>query len=284
MSIPGNSFKLNEESHRLGTLLRRKRQVVKKTLSQIKNTKRKEETQEKQWKLHIFSNDILDITNIADELQMCKNNCTNTHAALDGVSSQLDKERSINKELRHYIETLEGNAQCVGRKITHVKDKQRKRKLKVLESKAEIALWFTRSFGLTVNTLSATDEDKGEIIFNFSNNIITDSKSQLPCNEKEMPDVSPDVRIGTLPENEQYEIYELQHLLDRFSISNEAYHELTMTVSGKNLPRSYLVKQCRKNLNEVCHLEPYLKVMEHKDHLNTCSGERLRNSWKKIWT
>ena len=32
------------------------------------------------------------------------------------------------------------------------------------------------------------------------------------------------------------------------------YHELTMTIDG--LPRSYLVKQCRDDLNKMCHIDP----------------------------
>ena len=33
-----------------------------------------------------------------------------------------------------------------------------------------------------------------------------------------------------------------------------AYHELTMVDGGENLPRSYLVKQCKTNLNSLCHI------------------------------
>ena len=28
-----------------------------------------------------------------------------------------------------------------------------------------------------------------------------------------------------------------------------------MTDGGEGLPRSYLVKQCKKNLNDLCHIE-----------------------------
>ena len=43
-------------------------------------------------------------------------------------------------------------------------------------------------------------------------------------------------------------------LTDKFCISGSAYHELTMTTGGENLPRSYLIKQCKENLNQLCHI------------------------------
>ncbi|KAK3751278.1 hypothetical protein QZH41_002727 [Actinostola sp. cb2023] len=40
--------------------------------------------------------------------------------------------------------------------------------------------------------------------------------------------------------------------MDRFCISDAAYHELTMRVAG--LERSYLVRQCRNNINNLLHI------------------------------
>ena len=45
---------------------------------------------------------------------------------------------------------------------------------------------------------------------------------------------------------------EVLFLMDRFGVSDEFYHNLTMIFDG--LPRSYLVKQCKSNLNAMCHL------------------------------
>ena len=38
-------------------------------------------------------------------------------------------------------------------------------------------------------------------------------------------------------------------------IGEAAYHELTMTQSGEGLPRTYLIRQCKESLNELCHIE-----------------------------
>ena len=43
-------------------------------------------------------------------------------------------------------------------------------------------------------------------------------------------------------------------LPDKFCISDTAYHELTLTSGGQDLPRSYLIKQCKENLNLLCHI------------------------------
>ena len=43
-------------------------------------------------------------------------------------------------------------------------------------------------------------------------------------------------------------------LLDKFYIGDAAYHELTMCSGGEDLPWSYLLKQCKDDLNKLCHI------------------------------
>ena len=40
--------------------------------------------------------------------------------------------------------------------------------------------------------------------------------------------------------------------MDKFGVSKDFYHELTMVFNS--LTRSYLVKNCKQNLNIKCHL------------------------------
>ena len=56
-----------------------------------------------------------------------------------------------------------------------------------------------------------------------------------------------------LPEDEQEEVKIVLFLTDKFCISDAAYHELTLTSGGQDLPRSYLIKQCKENLNLLSH-------------------------------
>ena len=44
-------------------------------------------------------------------------------------------------------------------------------------------------------------------------------------------------------------------LLDKFCVSEAAYHELTMLPEWDSLPKSYLVRQCNEELNGMCHIE-----------------------------
>ena len=42
--------------------------------------------------------------------------------------------------------------------------------------------------------------------------------------------------------------------MDSFCISEASYHELTMADGGKKLPLSYLVRQCKTNVNSLCDI------------------------------
>ena len=56
-----------------------------------------------------------------------------------------------------------------------------------------------------------------------------------------------------LPDSDQNKLKTLLFLLDKFCVGDEVYHELTMQ-SG-DLPKSYLVKQLRTDLNKTYHIE-----------------------------
>lgn len=50
-----------------------------------------------------------------------------------------------------------------------------------------------------------------------------------------------------MPEDEKIRIKEVLHILDRFCVGDAAYHALCEEENG--LPRSYMVKQCRPDIN-----------------------------------
>jgi hypothetical protein len=47
----------------------------------------------------------------------------------------------------------------------------------------------------------------------------------------------------------------IAHIIDRFPVPHESYHELTQAKGGEQLPRSYLIEGCTKWLNR--------KVLNH---------------------
>ena len=44
------------------------------------------------------------------------------------------------------------------------------------------------------------------------------------------------------------------YLMDTFGVSDEFVHELSMVID--EIPRSFLIKQCRNDLNTICHIIP----------------------------
>ena len=52
-----------------------------------------------------------------------------------------------------------------------------------------------------------------------------------------------------LPEGEKEKIRAILYIMDRFSISQEAYHELTQQESS--LPKTYLVESCQKVIDAL---------------------------------
>ena len=60
--------------------------------------------------------------------------------------------------------------------------------------------------------------------------------------------------IKELGETKKEKVQQILFITDKFCISEAAYHEMTMTAGGGELPRSYLVKQCKTDLNSLCHI------------------------------
>ena len=90
----------------------------------------------------------------------------------------------------------------------------------------EQSLWFAETFGLTLK--SATFSDKGGLNHSLFYGGNSEGK-----------------RYKHLSEEEKQRIQEILFIVDQFCIGEAAYHEITMTPAGENLPRSYLVKECR---------------------------------------
>ena len=56
-----------------------------------------------------------------------------------------------------------------------------------------------------------------------------------------------------MSEDDQCNLEKVLFLLDIFCVGNELYHELSML--SEDLPRSYLIKQQRSDLNKTYHME-----------------------------
>lgn len=151
-----------------------------------------------------------------------------------------------NKELKCYIEYLESlkeNHACnvcseelknSGKSLSEVGKRQKIRKMKLLATRAERALWFVESFGVKLQSLSLVDKDGQPKQINFAE-----------CKNKKS-------RFSELSQEDQDKIRGVLFIMDRFCVSDAAYHEFSMSVHG--MERSYLVRQCRSDLNKLIHI------------------------------
>ena len=120
-----------------------------------------------------------------------------------------------------------------GKTYEEVKDRQKARKVRAIKTAAEQALWFVRTFGLTVErvVLKSPQDDKVDI------------------NYADVPSTSTGICAEQTTEPES--VSETLYLLETFGVSDECYHELTMLH-----PRSYKVKAVRNDISHNVELLP----------------------------
>lgn len=154
--------------------------------------------------------------------------------------SVIEEENAALAKHVKYIEDLNVCQNCESylenhaKKINDVGTRQRQRKVKELTTKVDRALWFLQSYGVTAQTLSLE---------------VTDSSSQ--CIDLKLNSDTNGKRISNykdLPDEKKTKIKEVLHILDKFCVGDAAYHALTQIECG--LPRSYLIKQCRGDIND----------------------------------
>ena len=260
-SIPGNMFLFSEESDirsEVDESLRKIASSVKSEYRKAKGSTKKKQLNSMVRKFHIFEEMIrsvkeLDIENesIKDEMELWKKNCKNLQDKLDNLyedmisainekNEEIDGLQNRNKQLDEYIKCLEKDMKFSnhGKNVADVKKKSRT--LKTFISRAKIALWFAESFGVKIESITVKEEKTG-----IKHSMITGSSQNT----------NPELcGINSLSNEERKKIEEILFLLDKFCVGDNFYHELSMVVDG--LPKSYLIRQRRNQLNEICHVNP----------------------------
>ena len=116
-----------------------------------------------------------------------------------------------------------------------------------MTTRVQKALWFMNAYGLKLNSLKVEENNKTKHKLNL-NDIPTTTNPTVHANNTNLG-----CRYLTLPEDERKKVEEeVLFLMDRFGVSDEFYHQITMIFD--ELSRSYLVKQCKTNLNTMRHL------------------------------
>lgn len=95
----------------------------------------------------------------------------------------------------------------IGLPLNQVAERQRRRKLSLLKNSTEKALWFIESFGLDMESVTMRDSAGSSVVLNYT-------------------DLPPPPR--TTPPPSDQAIAQTLYLLERFGVSDEFYHELTI--------------------------------------------------------
>ena len=113
--------------------------------------------------------------------------------------------------------------------------------MKAFLTRAETALWFSQAFGFCVQLLTIKEADTEKT---YEINVETKAQKSGECS-------TPATNTN---DSKMEKVEQILYLLDKFCVSDEFYHEFSMIENG--LPRSYLTKQCRSDLDKLCHLTP----------------------------
>ena len=115
-----------------------------------------------------------------------------------------------------------------GRGVDQVAERQRRRKIIQLREGCKRALWFADSFNIDVVKIVARTKTTNEEI-------------SLPISSLS------DIPTSSQPSQDSEQLHQVLYLLDRFAVSDEFYHQLSMVNSS--LPRSYKIKEARQRIN-----------------------------------
>ena len=247
-------FIVKRDCERIEKLLYKNAAVVKCTCRKTTGRKKKQ-LDDKVYKLSIRRNEIETVDSLRSELQKSqeeveewKRKYSDLAAEKERLYDDMIEEinelqvemkdlKQVNKDLADYVEALEKreSLKCNGKKYHQLGTKQQGRKLRFLKTKAQCGLWFCKSFGLELTSIKLKDDEGLIHTMHYS------SPTPTPHGYK------------NLREEEKDKVEQVLFLLDKFCVGDEVYHELSMIVEG--LPKSYLLKQKRSDLNKTYHIE-----------------------------
>ncbi|XP_028394773.1 uncharacterized protein LOC114518936 [Dendronephthya gigantea] len=287
LSIPGNAFAITNDPttrNEVNESLRIITAAVKSTYSKAKGGRKKMELDSKVRRFHILegmTTSVKDLQReneiIIDELKKWKEEYNNLKEEKEKLYSEMlitlkEKDEEIiklyktNKELENYIDCLEKKQsfQNQGKDVSQVAKKSRT--LNTFMSRAKIALWFMKSFGLELKELTVIEQKTGK----------THPLHVDDCK-----------KFDSLSNEDNEKIEQVLFLLDKFCVGDSFYHELSMITDG--LPKSYLVKQRRSQLNDISNVIPTTgkadgAQMSFTDMLKTRIGEFVKVHNEVDWS
>lgn len=183
---------------------------------------------------------MFEIENAKLEKKCCDlvNAFQNIKCEKDEALIEIEALKSQNKILAEYIENKFPNDNFTnsGKVFDDLKTRQISRKIRTLETYAQKALWFAESFGIMPEKLICKSKAGKDLTLNLNTKTSSESSS-----------------FQNLSESEKQKIRQLVFILDKFCISDAAYHELTMIFD--DMPRKYLLLQSRDDIYSLSHIE-----------------------------
>lgn len=265
--------------------LRKRVLAVRDAYKRTKGRKRLQLDDERKG-FHVFEEYITSVENINEENKLLQDEILEWRKRYSPLEQELEKlynemneelrkkeveiqqQKECNQQLLLYVKQLEkvvndGNLPYKGKNVSDVSNKSRT--LKSYLSRAQTALWFSKSFGLEVESVLVR-----EISTNIEHKITVptangQSSSNLDGNQYE-----------NLSEKEKANVDRTLFLMDKFAVGDNFIHELSMS-PGSNLPRSYLIKQKRDDLNKLCSITSTPgKADEAQFSFNSLLEERVK--------
>ena len=121
-----------------------------------------------------------------------------------------------------------------GKSVEEVSPRQARRKVKTFTNFAQQALWFAESFGLVPDYVQV-------------HKAVSGSPLKISFTDDTLSSPSPS-------EDDYSKVQQMLYIVDRFAVSDDAYHELSIV---SNLPPLYRLKQARTTLNSSLTLNRF---------------------------
>ncbi|XP_070549167.1 uncharacterized protein [Ptychodera flava] len=212
---------------------------------------------ERVFRLAVYRYEVVDVAHVLKEItelraenEHLEKRCSDLYSDLlkakterEKVEFQFESLKSQNQNLFNTIKFIEEkdlhNANkcsliCNPRK-KDVGQRQRNRQIKQLKSNVDKALWFAKSFGLQLDSVKLHEQYGQTVKLDY-----TETNGNGGTYDK-------------LSEQEKEKIRSILYIMDRFCIGDASYHEFTYI--SDDLPKSYLIKQCRQKMNECYFIE-----------------------------
>ena len=259
LAIPGNIFAIRRSADvrdEISESLRKRASSVKALYSRTKGRKRAALDGETK-RFHLFEGHVLSVAELKQESERLQDEREEWKRKYDNLKEEMGKlhqemmeeimkkekiieeQQRTNEELMKYIKELEnvqqlGGLENKGKDVADVKKKSRT--LKTFMSRAQTALWFSKSFGLELESLLVR-ERKTETVHVL----------QISTPQQQLGNCTDLTGFDALSDADKAKVEQTLFLLDKYGVGDSFFHELSMS-NCAGLPRSYLIKQRRDDL------------------------------------